>query len=95
MAVKTCGDYARLDSGDLREDLNTCVELAAKRGVETLALDQTRSDAGMRVVKVIVPGMRPWWARFAPGRLYDVPVEMGWQGAPLSEELLNPCHLGV
>jgi ribosomal protein S12 methylthiotransferase accessory factor len=95
LAVKTCGDYARLDSGDLREDLNTCVELAAKRGVETLALDQTRSDAGMRVVKVIVPGMRPWWARFAPGRLYDVPVEMGWQAAPLSEELLNPCHLGV
>jgi ribosomal protein S12 methylthiotransferase accessory factor len=95
LAVMTRGDYARLDSEDLRKDLNTCVELAAKRGMETLVLDQTRSDAGMRAVKVIVPGMRPWWARFAPGRLYDVPVEMGWQAAPLSEEQLNPCHLSV
>src|SRR5690606_30411941 len=29
---------------------------------------------GMPAVKVIVPGLRHFWARFAPGRLYDVPV---------------------
>lgn len=93
--AKTCGDYSRLDSEDLREDVRTCVELARKRGMETLVLDQTRADAKMCSVKVIVPGMRTWWARFGPGRLYDVPVKIAWQAAPLLEEQLNPCHLVV
>lgn len=94
-AVKTREDYSPYHGADLREDLKSCVELARGRGLETLVLDQTRAEAGMRAVKVIVPGMRPWWARFAPGRLYDVPVEIGWQSARLSEEQLNSCHLAV
>lgn len=94
-AVKTRADYAHPNGKDLQEDLRTCVELARKRGLETLVLDQTRRDATMRAVKVIVPGMRSWWARFGPGRLYDVPVEIGWQAAPLCEGQLNSCHLTV
>jgi YcaO-like protein with predicted kinase domain len=93
--VKTRADYAGFDNEDLRGDLRTCVELASERGLETLVLDQTRSVAGMHAVKVMVPEMRRWWARFAPGRLYNVPVEMGWQVVPLTEEKLNPCHLAV
>jgi ribosomal protein S12 methylthiotransferase accessory factor len=93
LAPKMREDYSQLDSHDLREDLTTCVELARKRGLEILVLDQTRADTGMAVVKVIVPRMRSWWSRFAPGRLYQVPVEMGWQAVPLREEQLNPCHL--
>lgn len=94
-AVKTHHDYSRCHSEDLREDLRSCVELAGERGLETLVLDQSRAEVGIRAVKVIVPGMRPWWARFAPGRLYDVPVEIGWQFARLSEEQLNSCHLAI
>jgi len=41
------------------------------------------------VVKVFVPGLRHFWPRFAPGRLYDVPVSMGWLAAPLTEDQLN------
>jgi len=93
--LKTGEDYTRLDNEDLYEDVKTCVELAAKRGMETLVLDQTRFDAGMHAVKVIVPGMRSWWARFAIGRLYNVPLQVGWQTSRLSEEQLNPCHLIV
>ena len=95
LAVKTAGDYAHRENEDIGEALRTCVELARKRGLEALVLDQTRADARMRAIKVIVPGLRPWWARFGPGRLYDVPVRMGWQEARLSEEQLNPCHLTV
>jgi ribosomal protein S12 methylthiotransferase accessory factor len=95
VAPKTRGNYSLRRGEDLREDLKTCVELAWERGMETLVLDQTRADSGMHAVKVIVPGMRPWWARFAPGRLYNVPVEIGWQPARFSEEQLNPCHLAV
>lgn len=58
--------------------------------MEVLVLDQTRPDVKMPVVKVIVPGLRHFRARFAPGRLYDVPVQMGWQERSLAEEELNP-----
>jgi oxazoline/thiazoline synthase len=60
---------------------------------EILVLDQTRPDVKMPVVKVIAPGLRHFWARFAPGRLYDVPVQMGWQGRSLAEEELNPIPI--
>jgi ribosomal protein S12 methylthiotransferase accessory factor len=71
----------------------TCVKLARERGLEVLVLDQTRPDVGLPVVKVIVPGMRHFWARFGSGRLYDVPVNMGWLKKPLTEGQLNPSHL--
>ncbi|BAF60458.1 MAG: hypothetical protein K6T66_14980 [Peptococcaceae bacterium] len=47
----------------------------------------------MPVVKVVVPGLRHFWARFAPGRLYDVPAGMGWLKEPLREEDLNPIPM--
>ena len=62
-------------------------------GLEMLILDQTRPDVGLPVVKVIVPGLRHWWARFAPGRLYDVPVQLGWLAAPRAEDELNPVAM--
>jgi ribosomal protein S12 methylthiotransferase accessory factor len=58
-------------------------------------VDQTRADVGLRVVKVIVPGLRQFWARFAPGRLYDVPVRLGWLPRPRKEAGLNPAHLSI
>jgi ribosomal protein S12 methylthiotransferase accessory factor len=88
--VKIYSDYPHRYHDDLRQDVQHCVEIAAKHGMETLVLDQTRPDVGLHVVKVIVPGMRHFWSRFAPGRLYGVPVEMGWLLTPLTEEQLNP-----
>jgi ribosomal protein S12 methylthiotransferase accessory factor len=53
-------------------------------------LDQTRPDINMPVVKVVVPGLRHFWPRFAPGRLYDVPVRLGRLAEPTAYEDLNP-----
>jgi ribosomal protein S12 methylthiotransferase accessory factor len=39
--------------------------------------------------------LRHFWKRLAPGRLYDIPVKMGWLDAPLKEEELNPIGLFV
>jgi len=39
---------------------------------------------------VIVPGMRHFYRRFAPGRLYDVPVKVGFRDSPIPESELNP-----
>lgn len=90
MAPKSQSDYAKQWSHDIHTDVMNCVNIANEKGLETLVLDQTRPDLGLHVVKVIVPGMRHFWGRFAPGRLYDVPVQMGWLMAPLMEEQLNP-----
>ncbi len=89
-APKTDSDYPQLSSDDLLEDVITCVDIAAKQGMETLVLDQTRPDIGLNVVKVIVPGMRHFWKRWAPGRLAQVPVKLGLLPEPLKEDQLNP-----
>ena len=79
-----------VESDDVKTDVETCVKLAADRGIEVLVLDQTRPDVGLPVVRVVAPGLRHFWARFGPGRLYDVPVREGWVDAPLAESALNP-----
>lgn len=91
--LKVYSDYQERYHDDLRQDVLTCVEIAAQHGMETLVLDQTRPDIGLNVVKVIVPGMRHFRTRFAPGRLYEVPVKMGWLPALLTEEHLNPIPI--
>jgi ribosomal protein S12 methylthiotransferase accessory factor len=90
---RVCLDYPQVGSDDLLKDVMTCVEIAKQNGMEMLVLDQTRPDVGLNVVKVIVPGMRHFWARFEPGRLYDVPVKLGWLQETLKEEQLNPIPL--
>jgi bacteriocin biosynthesis cyclodehydratase domain-containing protein len=77
---------------DAREQVTACVSLVKRAGLDFLVLDQTRPDIDVPVVRVIVPGLRHFYRRFAPGRLYDVPVKLGWQDRPLSESELNPLH---
>jgi len=81
--------FGRLDT---REQVTRCVQIARQKGLDFLVLDQTRADIGVPVVRVIVPGMRHFYRRFAPGRLYDVPVTLGLRTRPLSEDELNPFH---
>ncbi|MFF7653878.1 TOMM precursor leader peptide-binding protein [Streptomyces sp. NPDC007983] len=68
-------------------------EAVRARGMELLVLDQTRPDVGLPVAKVLVPGLRPHWPRFAPGRLYDVPVALGRLRRPTAYRDLNPVPL--
>jgi oxazoline/thiazoline synthase len=77
---------------DTREQVTACVALAKRAGLDFLVLDQTRPDIEAPVVRVIVPGLRHFYRRFAPGRLYDVPVKLGWRDRPLKENELNPIH---
>ena len=77
---------------DKREQVMACVNLAKRYGLDLLVLDQTRPDIEVPVVRVIVPGLRHFYRRFAPGRLYDVPVKLGLRDRPLSENELNPLH---
>ncbi|GAA1981061.1 TOMM precursor leader peptide-binding protein [Nocardiopsis rhodophaea] len=86
-------DYRRADRPDLADDVAALRDLLAERGLEMLVLDQTRPDVGLPVVKVVVPGLRGFWARFAPGRLFDVPLALGRVPFPTRYEDLNPYPL--
>jgi oxazoline/thiazoline synthase len=77
---------------DKREEAMTCVRLAKEAGLDFLVLDQTRPDIEVPVVRVIVPGLRHFYRRFGPGRLYDIPVKLGLRDRPLSEGELNPLE---
>jgi ribosomal protein S12 methylthiotransferase accessory factor len=75
-----------------REQVTACVKLAEQAGLDFLVLDQTRPDIGVPIVRVVVPGLRHFYRRFAPGRLYDVPVKLGLRDKPVAESDLNPIH---
>ena len=91
--ARTPDDYPRPGMTDLLEAIDHCVAAARSRGLETLVLDQTRPDVGLAVAKVFVPGLRHFWPRFGAGRLYDVPVALGWRDCALDETELNPVPI--
>jgi ribosomal protein S12 methylthiotransferase accessory factor len=83
---------AKYGSIDNREQVLSCMRLMSQHGLDFLVLDQTRLDTEVAVLRVIVPGLRHFYRRFAPGRLYDVPVKLGWLDKPRLESELNPLH---
>ena len=88
-------DFPELCPPTLHDSIHFCVSKAKELGLEILVLDQTLPDIGLPVVKVFVPGLRHFWRRTAPGRLYDVPVKMGWLDQPHSEVDLNPLNIVI
>ena len=88
-------DYPDSSDMDLYEALQWCRQTFLNKGLDMLVLDLTRPDVGMPVVRVIVPGLRHFWRRLAPGRLYDVPVSEGWVDSAYREEDVNPLDLAI
>ncbi|MEU6439219.1 TOMM precursor leader peptide-binding protein [Streptomyces sp. NPDC047046] len=80
---------------DLLDDVHAVTDLVRRKGLDLLVLDQRRPDLDLPVVKVIVPGLRHFWSRFAPGRLFDTPVTLGRLPTPTRYENLNPIPLFV
>ncbi|MEU8891932.1 TOMM precursor leader peptide-binding protein [Streptomyces sp. NPDC048442] len=91
--ARTVSDFSYERRPDLLDDLRYIEALVRRHGMELLVLDQTRPDIGVPVVRVIVPGLRTFWARFGPGRLHDVPVRLGRREKPIRYEELNPIPL--
>jgi oxazoline/thiazoline synthase len=91
--ARRLGELERRGGDDLVADVRWCADLVARRGMDLLVVDQTRPDLGVAAAKVVVPGLRHFWSRYAPGRLYDVPVALGWLDRPLTEDRLNPMPI--
>ena len=90
---RTAADYVPATSG--QPGLDGVRAVVGDAGLDILVLDQTRPDIGLPVVKVVVPGMRHFWPRFAPGRLFDVPVRLGRLARPAEYHQLNPIPIYV
>ena len=91
--AKKATDYNQKWSDDIHQDVLNCEDIVRKVGLEMLVINQTRPDIDLPVVKVIVPGLRHFWSRFGAGRLYDVPVKLGWLPAPIAEDQMNPMPM--
>ena len=59
-------------------------------GLDALRVELTRPELRIPVVRMFAPGLRPLQRRLAPGRLYDVPVKLGWLSRRLTPEQMNP-----
>ena len=94
-AMRRLKNYPVVETSDLLDDVKRCQKLVEDIGMEFLVYDYTRPDVGMPVAKTIVPGLRHFWARYGKGRLYDVPVTMGWLDAPTPESELNPIAVFI
>ncbi|HEY5820462.1 MAG TPA: TOMM precursor leader peptide-binding protein [Propionibacteriaceae bacterium] len=91
--ARTPADHPYDFQSDLLVDVETVRSRLERSGLEMLVLDQTRPDVQLPVVQVIVPGLRHFWARFAPGRLFEVPVQLGRLTAPTAYDDLNPLPI--
>jgi ribosomal protein S12 methylthiotransferase accessory factor len=80
-------------SDDLLDDVQRCMAIADHHGLRVYVRDMTRADLGIAVVKMIVPGLRHFWRRLGPGRLYDVPVKLGKRSIPVAEPDMNPTSM--
>lgn len=61
----------------------------------TYVADITRDDIGVPAVRAISTSLRDWTPRFAPGRLYTVPTNLGLASRPLSEDDLNADRIVI
>jgi ribosomal protein S12 methylthiotransferase accessory factor len=77
------------DLMSVQDQLDFCARRLAECDIRTFAVDQTSPDVLVRTVRIIAPGLRHIWARFAPGRLYETPVQLGWRDTAVRESNLN------
>ena len=80
-------EFGRLDT---REQVMACVQIAKREGLDFLVLIKLSRISRFRSSEDIVPGLRHFYRRFAPGRLFDVPVKLGLLDRQVPESELNP-----
>lgn len=75
------------------EILEKCTKRARQLRLDIFAVELTRIESPLSVVRVVVPGMRSIAPRFAEGRLYTLPVELKWHAFQKTEKEMNPRPL--
>ncbi len=76
-------------------DLPAILNPICAAGFEPVYVDLTRPWLDIPVARVIVPGLLPLAPAFVPGRLFDLPVQLGWRGeaTPKKKLMRYPCPI--
>lgn len=98
-SVEKLDGIPNMATGSILKNIQKCVEMIAKRGLEVIVVDVTTPDikeVGFSVVRVLIPGVQPldveFKYRFLGGkRLYEVPRFLGYPGKS-EGELYNYPH---
>lgn len=82
--------YLYKESENFLIDIQTLLSIFQRHQMQVLVQDLSNPDIPFHTARVIIPGLRHFWARLAPGRLYETPVKLGWIKDPLKESSMNP-----
>lgn len=74
-----------------KELLRLILGVLRAAGIQAWIVPLTRPELGIPVMRVIAGELRHPGHRLAPGRLYDVPVKLGWRDRPHLESEMNPA----
>ncbi|BEL08926.1 TOMM precursor leader peptide-binding protein [Actinoplanes sichuanensis] len=69
------------------------VGAARNAGLELIVVDQSRPELELAVARVVVPGLRHFWRRLGPGRLWAVPAALGRAPRATAEDEINPLSV--
>jgi thiazole/oxazole-forming peptide maturase SagD family component len=71
------------------QDMKSLTGKLCREDIEVLVLDLTSARTSLHTMRVLAPGLRPLWPRFAPGRLFDVPTKLEPWRRKVQEDELN------
>jgi thiazole/oxazole-forming peptide maturase SagD family component len=69
------------------------IAVADAAGLDVIVLDQSRPDIELAVARVVVPGLRHFWRRLGPGRLWEVPARLRRDPVATDEASVNPFDI--
>jgi bacteriocin biosynthesis cyclodehydratase domain-containing protein len=81
--------YTPINSVDFLDCIYEFTKLLNNKKLSAYWLNLTQINIPFFTVKIIIPGLRHFWNRLGPGRLYDVPVELGLFSSPMAEDQMN------
>lgn len=88
-------DYPQDLEFNLPEQRRACLDMVEEKGWDLYLADYTRPSVGLPVIRVMIPALRSMHRRLGPGRLYDVPVELGLSGKAKTEGEMNKIDIFV
>jgi bacteriocin biosynthesis cyclodehydratase domain-containing protein len=80
-------------AADTSAAVDAAVGTARAAGLDLIVVDQSRPELELSVARVVVPGLRHFWRRLGPGRLWDVPAALGRAPLATGEDSINPLSV--
>jgi YcaO-like protein with predicted kinase domain len=77
----TLSELPKINTNDLKAQIQACLADLKTRGLETLYVNLSKPGIALKVVRVIIPGLQPLYAKESPHysqRLFNLPYLLGY-----------------